>query len=54
VERSGLIKAILEEEKPIETCCKCGKKAHLRSYGGETGDYCFDCHYEMLMRINGM
>lgn len=43
-----------EESKPVGNCCKCGEKACVRSYGGEAGDYCFDCHFEMLKRINGI
>lgn len=43
-----------DEEKPLENCCKCGEKACVRSYGGEKGDYCFNCHFEMLKRINEM
>ncbi|WP_169911319.1 hypothetical protein [Evansella clarkii] len=34
------------------SCCQCEKSAVVRSYGGEPGDYCSDCHIDMLNRIN--
>lgn len=48
----GFLEAIFDDCEPIENCFKCGKKALIRSYGGESGDYCFDCHFEMVERIN--
>jgi hypothetical protein len=52
IEKESIIKAIIDEEEMGN--CKCGKKASVRSYGGEPGDYCFECSFEMLKRINGM
>jgi hypothetical protein len=49
----GMVKAILDDDKEMGLCL-CGKKATVRSYGGEPGDYCFECSFEMLKRINGM
>jgi hypothetical protein len=52
IEKDSIIKETFDEEEM--GMCKCGKKASVRSYGGETGDYCFDCYFEMLRRINNM
>lgn len=38
-------------EKEIELC-NCDNKATVKSLGGEAGDCCWDCYFEMLKRIN--
>jgi hypothetical protein len=61
IRRNGMMKdklkffdGLAREVEPLGNCCTCGKEAHVRIYGGEPGDYCSDCAFEMLKRINGM